>query len=61
MAQKLPTIEFEFERDTKNTYRFREKADEEDQMIGILYIQKSAFKGSGPAPSAIKVTVEVVD
>ena len=35
-------IEFEFERETKNTYRFQEKGSE-SSVIGILYLQNSLF------------------
>jgi hypothetical protein len=48
-------IDFEFERATKNTYRFQEKATGEPS-IGILYVQKSVF-GSNE-PKKLKVTME---
>jgi hypothetical protein len=35
-------IEFEFERATKNTYRFQEKSSG-SPVIGTLYVQKSVF------------------
>ena len=35
-------IEFEFERATKNKYRFREKSSG-PPVIGTLYVQKSVF------------------
>jgi hypothetical protein len=48
-------IEFEFERATKNTFRFQEK-DSGNPAIGTLYVQKFIF---GPKePKALKVTVE---
>ena len=48
-------IEFEFERDTKNTYRFQEKS-EGAQTIGTLYVQKFIF--GSKEPKALKVTLE---
>lgn len=47
------TINFEFERETKNTYRFAEVADE--PVVGTLYVKKSAFKS---APTGLTVTIE---
>ena len=61
---KTPTsvkvVEFDFERETKNTYRFQESGLKEDErgIIGTLYILKAAFDEQ---PKGIKVTVEVVD
>lgn len=46
-------IEFEFERDTKNTYRFQEAGD--IPVIGTLYVKKSLFKKE---PKKIKVAIE---
>jgi len=48
-------IEFEFERATKNTYRFQEKASGEPS-IGMLYVQKALF--GSKEPKKVKVTVE---
>jgi len=48
-------IEFEYERPTKNTYRFQEKT-EGSPVIGTLYIQKSLF--GSKEPKNVKVTVE---
>ena len=48
-------IEFEFERATKNTYRFQEKASG-NPVIGTLYVQKSVFDDK--EPKKVKVTVE---
>lgn len=39
-------VEFEFERATKNTFRFKEISD--DPIIGILYVKKTAFAGRQP-------------
>jgi hypothetical protein len=54
MARK--EIEFEFERDTKNTYRFQEIGDM--PVIGTLYVKKSLFKKE---PKKIKVSIEWED
>ena len=48
-------IDFEFERTTKNTYRFQEKSVG-NPVIGVLYVQKSVF--GSKEPKALKVTVE---
>lgn len=54
MAEKLEA-HFEFERETKNTFRFKEVGDT-DPIIGTLYIQKDALDLE--KPNKIKVTVE---
>lgn len=38
-------LEFEFEKETKGTLRFKEKADE--PVIGTLYVKKSSLKELG--------------
>ena len=48
-------IEFEFERATKNTYRFQEKSSG-NPVIGTLYVQKSLF--GSKEPGSLKATVE---
>ncbi|MEM3192778.1 MAG: hypothetical protein QW292_12010 [Candidatus Parvarchaeota archaeon] len=48
-------LEFDFERATKNTYRFQEKGPG-NPVIGTLYVQKSLFEGK--EPKSLKVTVE---
>lgn len=48
-------VELEFERATKNTYRFAEST-EGSAVIGTLYVQKHVF--AGKQPSKIKVTIE---
>ena len=47
--------EIEFERATKNAYRFQEKSKGEPS-IGTLYVQKSVFDSK--EPEKVKVTVE---
>ena len=48
-------IEFEFERSTKNTFRFQEKSSG-TPIIGTQYIQKSVF--GSKEPKEVKVTME---
>jgi len=48
--------EFNFEKDTKNTYRLQEDAPV--PKIGPLYIQKHALSKQ---PQRVKVTVEVLE
>ena len=48
-------IEFEFERATKNTYKFQKKSKGEPS-IGTLYVQKSVF--GSKEQKEVKVTVE---
>jgi hypothetical protein len=52
------TRTFTFERETKNTYRFREdpvNPDEADQLIDVLYVKKAAFDAR---PQKLRVSVE---
>jgi hypothetical protein len=56
MPGKSKTIQFEKEKDTKNTVKFAEvQATGEPQIIGSLYVQKW-FVGDA---TKLKVTVEV--
>ncbi|MDG7000992.1 MAG: hypothetical protein JRN15_18005 [Nitrososphaerota archaeon] len=48
-------LEFEFERATKNTYRFQEKTFT-DPVIVTLYVQKTLF--GNQVPKKLAVTVE---
>lgn len=48
-------IEFEFERATKNTYRFQENSSG-NPVIGTLYVQKAIFENR--EPKSVKVTLE---
>lgn len=49
---------FTFERETKNTYRFREEPEiDQESIIGVLYVQKFTFEGR---PQKLKVSVEEV-
>ena len=55
-AAPLLVIPFDFERETKNTYRYAERvADGGEPIIQTLYVKKVALNGK--APSALSVTV----
>jgi hypothetical protein len=59
MLGKSFTAVFDFERPTKNTFRFQEKPEGgQPPRIGSLYLQKWLFDKE---PRQVKVTVEVVD
>ena len=48
---------FEMEKETKNTIRYAEVAEEgKPPVIGTIYVQKWALKG---IPEKVKVTLEV--
>jgi hypothetical protein len=56
MEKKTKTVQFEKEKDTKNTVKFAEvQAPGEPPIIGSLYVQKW-FVGDA---TKLKVTVEV--
>lgn len=50
------TVEFAYEKDTKNKFRFQEQHDDGvEAVIGTLYVSKSAFpKG---APKSLTITL----
>lgn len=49
-------IHFEFEKETKRTYRFKELRDDpEDVIVGTIYVQKHVFESK---PKTLKVTIE---
>lgn len=51
-------LSFEYERETKNTFRFKEIPENgQPPRVGTLYVHKWAF--SGIAPSKLKVSIEV--
>jgi len=57
--------EFEIEKETKNTFRYKEvlEDDADFPVVGSLYIQKWAIKkllGNGEVPRRLKVKIEVV-
>lgn len=48
--------EFEYEKDTKNTYRFQEI--DQPVKIGALYVQKWALGEKPPQKLTVKVTTK---
>jgi hypothetical protein len=48
-------VAFEYEKDTKNKYRFTEDADE--PVMGTLYVSKDLFD---QRPQRLEVTLKVV-
>lgn len=55
------SVAFKFERSTKNTHRYQEAAEEGEELIGTLYVKKSAVdKSEGGivfTPSIIYLTI----
>ena len=49
-------VKFKVERETKNTVRYAEDAPEDKQVIGTLYLKKTALPD--PFPQAVTVIVE---
>ena len=47
---------FELEKETKNTIRYAEVAEGQPPVIGTIYVQKWALKGT---PKKVKVTLEL--
>lgn len=47
---------FEFDKETKNTIRYAEVAEEQPPVIGTIYVQKWAVKGT--TPKKLKLTLE---
>jgi hypothetical protein len=54
-AAKQMTVNFELERETKNTVRYAEQAD--DPVVGTLYVKKSAAAKLGN-PDKLAVTLK---
>jgi hypothetical protein len=54
-AYKMEVI-FVYEKETKNTVRFKEAAEAKDQKVGTIYIKKNALPEK--MPKAVKITVE---
>lgn len=54
-------IEFEIEKETKNTFKYAEITDGEPAKIGGLYVQKWALKRlNKEIPRKLKITVEAL-
>ncbi|MCK5251792.1 MAG: hypothetical protein KAQ96_02540 [Thermoplasmata archaeon] len=49
------SLTFEYERDTKNKYRFREASDE--PVMGTIYVSKDHFEDR---PDKLEVTLKVL-
>jgi len=45
-------VEFEFEKSTKRTYRYKEVSD--DPVVGTLYVKKHKLEGK---PKTLQVTI----
>ena len=59
MSESKFTVLFEFEKQTKNTFRYAERPEDgQAPRIGSLYVQKWALGGETP-PQRLTVTVEV--
>jgi len=57
--EKKFTAAFEFEKETKNTFRYIERPEGgQAPRIGTLYVQKWAL-GGGSAPPGLTVTVVI--
>lgn len=53
------SIDLEHDKSTKNTERYMEEVEYgQTAVIGILYIQKSAFADEGKAPEKITAQIE---
>jgi hypothetical protein len=50
------TLDFEYERETKNKYRYREAGDE--PVMGTVYVSKGLFDDR---PERLRVTLMTVD
>lgn len=55
------TLVFEPERETKNTWLFKEKPQAQlDEVIGSLYVKKTLLKAAGiDVPGSIEVSVNL--
>ena len=56
----LIEVEFEFERETKNTVRLAEVEGDEAPAVGSLYLRKHTYKKLG-SPRRLKVKIEAGD
>lgn len=60
--KQVATLEFEWERETKNTHRFKEVAPDGEEVVGVLYIKKRALESTGGGkttlPSRLYVAIE---
>ncbi len=49
-------LKFSREKETKNTWRYREDESEFEASVGALYVQKEAL--GDPAPQRLRVIIE---
>ena len=54
MSTEPITIKFEFEKETKNTLRYREVNEDGPAIVGAIYIQKWVLKDN---PKTITITI----
>lgn len=57
MAKAL-TVKFTLDRETKNTVRFEEEGDADEQVMGKIYLQKTALAEMDP-PNPKTLTVKI--
>ena len=58
MTKQEPfTATFKLDKETRNTVRYAEQAQDQRAAIGMLYVQKSELEE--PYPKRIRVTIEV--
>ena len=53
------TATFKIEKETKNTVRYAEEAEDRRPVVGTVYVDK--YELPKPFPERIQVTVEVVE
>ena len=58
MAEKKLEAVFEYEKSTKNTYRYSEVATDKPPVINTLYVQKWALGNEPPRKLRVTVVVE---
>ena len=59
MTKEQPfTATFKMEKETKNTVRYAEEAEDRRPVVGTVYVDK--YELPKPYPERIRVTIEVV-
>ena len=60
MTKEQPfTATFKIEKETKNTVRYAEEAEDRRPVVGTVYVDK--YELPKPYPERIRVTIEVVE
>ena len=60
MTKEQPfTATFQLEKETKNTVRYAEEAEDRRPVVGTVYVDK--YELPKPFPERIRVTIEVVE